>query len=332
MIVRESGEIQWGDGTSNPATDTRLFRYGAGVLKTGADFYAGSGVDLLGNAGWTRLHGAQPKLFFEDSDATTRPIITSQPAANTFGPSVRVNADGQIKWSSGAADYDTNLYRSGVGELTITGMLKVTGAPVDPTDVATVQYVTDNSGGVALGDNNVWTGTNQFNLGIVVDDAQAVAFSDVSITRRAGGKIGTELTLFGGSGLLLEGVLDTDHNVHLNDNNTIVSQFTSTLVNIIETHKTGQAEDRFYLGQTGKMEFGGGVDPLDTNMYRSGPDLLKTDDRFQAVDGITTKVFAGTPTDGDFAQTPTDGTMVADTTASKLWIRFGGVWKAVTLA
>jgi len=43
--------------------------------------------------------------------------------------------------------------------------------------------------------------------------------------------------------------------------------------------------------------------------------------------GITTK--AGTPVDGDFG-VARDGLCCIDTTASKFWIRVGGVWKSAT--
>lgn len=54
--------------------------------------------------------------------------------------------------------------------------------------------------------------------------------------------------------------------------------------------------------------------------------------RLTVVDGVTTKLKAGTPVDGDFAATPADGTIVADSTGSKIWVRLGGVWKGVVVA
>lgn len=47
---------------------------------------------------------------------------------------------------------------------------------------------------------------------------------------------------------------------------------------------------------------------------------------------IATKQKAGTPTDGDWAVAPPDGTIVADSSASKLWMRVGGTWKSAALA
>lgn len=80
----------------------------------------------------------------------------------------------------------------------------------------------------------------------------------------------------------------------------------------------------------GKRNWGDGTTySFDTNLYRARANVLQTDDRFQAVDGVTTKVKAGTPTDADFQASPPDGTLVVDTSASKLWVRVGGAWKSV---
>jgi hypothetical protein len=37
---------------------------------------------------------------------------------------------------------------------------------------------------------------------------------------------------------------------------------------------------------------------------------------------------AGTPTDADIVAGAADGDVVIDTTASKIWVRIGGTWKA----
>ncbi len=83
----------------------------------------------------------------------------------------------------------------------------------------------------------------------------------------------------------------------------------------------------FSVDITGKLTW-----LIDTNLYRSAANVLKTDDQFIAVDGVATKTKAGTPTDGDFATTPPDGTIVVDSTASKIWVRVGGTWKGVVVA
>jgi parallel beta-helix repeat protein len=71
----------------------------------------------------------------------------------------------------------------------------------------------------------------------------------------------------------------------------------------------------------------------DTNLYRAAANQLKSDDNLQAVDGVATKVKAGTPVDGDFATTPPVGTIVVDTTGNKIWVRTAAAtWKGVVVA
>lgn len=76
-------------------------------------------------------------------------------------------------------------------------------------------------------------------------------------------------------------------------------------------------------------------DPLtvDTNLYRSAANVLKTDDTLHAVLGVATMVKAGTPTDADWAVAPPVGTLVVDTTGNKIWTRTAAAtWKSVAVA
>lgn len=43
---------------------------------------------------------------------------------------------------------------------------------------------------------------------------------------------------------------------------------------------------------------------------------------------VTLPTKAGTPTDADVPGGATDGDTIIDTTASKIWVRIGGTWKA----
>lgn len=54
--------------------------------------------------------------------------------------------------------------------------------------------------------------------------------------------------------------------------------------------------------------------------------------RIASTDGVTTKVKAGVPVDGDFLATPEDGTLAVNTSTNQLYIRSGGVWRLVTPA
>jgi len=82
------------------------------------------------------------------------------------------------------------------------------------------------------------------------------------------------------------------------------------------------------LDADGKLYFG---NAFDTNLYRSAADRLSTDDLLIATLGVQTKTKAGTPVDADWATPPPNGTIVIDTTASKIWVRIGGVWKGAVL-
>jgi hypothetical protein len=99
----------------------------------------------------------------------------------------------------------------------------------------------------------------------------------------------------------------------------------------LETRVFSESARRLAVLANGQMQWGDGTSAADTNLYRGAANRLKTDDAFWAVDGVVTKTKAGTPTDADFATTPVDGTMVIDTTASKIWVRVGGVWKSSAL-
>lgn len=72
---------------------------------------------------------------------------------------------------------------------------------------------------------------------------------------------------------------------------------------------------------------------VDTNLYRSAADRLKTDDHLQAALGVATMTKAGTPSDADWAVAPPVGTLVVDTTANKIWARTAAAtWKGVVIA
>jgi hypothetical protein len=69
----------------------------------------------------------------------------------------------------------------------------------------------------------------------------------------------------------------------------------------ISTFVNGESVDRFQLLADGKLNWGGGAAALDTNLYRSAANILRTDDAFEAVSYIrpgASETIAGTPTAG----------------------------------
>jgi hypothetical protein len=146
-------------------------------------------------------------------------------------------------------------------------------------------------------------------------------------------------------------------------------QDTSTDANSFYVWIPGDTQPRLAIGQDGSgrpklvMGPGGGTAP-DVVFFRAAANGLESDNTFLRLtrsttaggallgrvqgdgteqfilyarghgvfnDGVATIVKAGTFTDADFRATPSSGTMAVDTTASKLWIKFGSTWKSVTL-
>lgn len=92
----------------------------------------------------------------------------------------------------------------------------------------------------------------------------------------------------------------------------------------------GDTDYRHIVQADGKHLWGPGNATQDTNLYRSAPNRLKTDDQFHAVDGLATKTKAGVLADGDFTAGALDGLFGVDTTANTLMFRAGGAWHTLT--
>lgn len=74
------------------------------------------------------------------------------------------------------------------------------------------------------------------------------------------------------------------------------------------------------------LQFGSGTAAMDTNLYRSAANRLKTDDTLIAF-GVATFVQTGAVSDGDFPSTPPDGTIAIDRNELKIYVRIDGAWK-----
>lgn len=90
---------------------------------------------------------------------------------------------------------------------------------------------------------------------------------------------------------------------------------------------------RFYVGAgltwqiTSAFNLVAGTD----NAYDIGASGASRPRNLYLAGAVATKVKAGTPTDADFTN-PVDGMIAADSTANKIWVRIGGVWKGVGVA
>jgi len=95
-----------------------------------------------------------------------------------------------------------------------------------------------------------------------------------------------------------------------------------------DTLVTGDTYQSWTMETSGKQSWGAGSTALDTNLYRSAADTLKSDDGIWAAGGIVTKTKAGTPSDSDLvAGMQQSGAIMIDTTNSYLYVRVGSTWK-----
>ena len=106
----------------------------------------------------------------------------------------------------------------------------------------------------------------------------------------------------------------------------------ATVQPALAVEESGDTNDRWLVDTSGAQKWGPGNATQDVTLKRLSAGVLQAlTTRLVADDGLTTKVFAGTPTDSGFAHTPADGTIAIDSSANKLWVRIGGVWRGIGL-
>jgi len=186
----------------------------------------------------------------------------------------------------------------------------------------------------------IWIGTNQkamFLDGNVEDTTLRIAVEGAGgSTGNTALDLGTNLTNADQLGLylLLTGLVNTSINnpfskalhYYPNANEETIVQTQGTV--FISYKRHGDSTDRVRVeGLTagGRVQFGNGT-LLDVNLYRSAADILSSDDQLRPA-SLKLQTKAGTPVDGDIVGGAIDGDIVFDTTALKIWVRSGGVWK-----
>jgi hypothetical protein len=213
------------------------------------------------------------------------------------GARLAITANGNLEWGNGAGPVDAYLYRGAAGE---------------------------------LWSDNRWR-FRRTNAADIILSAQRVAHSDPAFTLAADGKL--EWGPGGGVGT------PTDVDLYRHAANFLRTSDGFMADGGLYVWRTGQAlefkrladtQPRFTVDDSGSHAWGaGGVTAVDTNLYRSAADRLKTDDQLHAVDGLVTKTKAGVLADGDFTAGALDGLLGVDTTAGKLMFRSGGAWKTL---
>jgi hypothetical protein len=100
--------------------------------------------------------------------------------------------------------------------------------------------------------------------------------------------------------------------------------FSGGIVDVLAYYTAGDAQALFRVNSNGVIVWGtGGSTVEDCDLYRQSANLLKTDDQLYCVDGVATKVKAGTISDADLTNTTVTGILAVDTSNNRIYFRTG---------
>jgi hypothetical protein len=176
------------------------------------------------------------------SGATAQtPLFTTLVSGDTFARFI-INADGGLGWGSGSAIVDTNLYRLAASHLRTDDQF-TSGRPLT-TDFALTTIVSGDTN-----DRFIVTAAGAISMG------SGSAAQDTNLYRNGANQLRT----------------DDQFTSNRGNNNDIAL---STIV-------AGDSNDRFAISAAGSLDFGDGTNARDTNLYRNGANILRTDDNMQ---------------------------------------------------
>ncbi len=271
---------------------------------------------------------------------------------NDSQPAFDIKGDGKLEWGVGGSTVpDVNLYRFAANGLATDDVLRIygnTGANNFWSFDANV--ITWYQGGV--NDTNLYRSAaarlatdGEFNVGrdvVITGNGYAFYARNADVANRiifhaAVNNETNDRFAIQAQGVVVwgpGGATAPDTNLYRSNVGTLKTDTNLFAGTFIQAH-TGAA-GQVFMGAAGPASeagivFGSGVD---TNLYRSAADRLKTDDLFDATGlGLATKTKAGIPVDGDWAVAPPVGTAVLDTTNNKIWYRTAAAtWKGVVIA
>jgi len=292
---------------------------GAPALATGEQASPGGGTDYVIGLTHNRRYGAGPLERYDDSKETGSLTLESW-----WGGFLELNIDMQAPGAGQPfrrplgfnAAYDGSLCGFGIGPSHAPG-----------------------AGGVEL-----FGGTNPDLRQLTIIERQGATRSEnIFVILRQGGGASFAWKA-GGIPRLMFDLSGTGNAVGLGVNGVLkfAGNWTSgePIINfeavgvgavVLSAHAAvGDPYRRIQILSDGRLDWGSGAASFDTNLYRSAANVLRTDDQFQAADGIVTKVKAGPPVDADF-RTATDGCLAVDSMNNRLYVRIGGQWRSVAL-
>ena len=264
---------------------------------TGSQGPAGPGVPTGGTAGqaltkvdatdyntvWTTV-SAGAGLPADTVVASGTRIIANKLVGTDTQPSWQVMGSGRFNWGPGGTTAtDTTLYRNGVGILQTDNEFRVTNRMV--SNIGTANQISFNS------DGNVYWGTDfSVNLKRISGSPNYVASTACMLAAGPGGNDvrignvgpgGVSCIDFGWSHdtymfRSAAGVISTNSSVYVR------SGALATFANATDANTTW-----YVAASNGALNWGpGGATAVDTNLYRFGASVLKTDGEFRAGAGV----------------------------------------------
>lgn len=291
-----AGAKTW-SGAGNFTASLQTAQFGVGI----APGSGGARVNIKSTADETTV-------LVQNSVTATNPLIS----VNTFDTgstafSARLTSDtvgriaikgsGNIEFGSGSGGRDTTLSRSAANELTASGQLVITTAAPTAAGHATRKDYVDNNfssltGAQTISGIKTYTGAPIMQAaaaGTVVQKFQVTGDTTPRLTIGADGTMS-----FGPGNAAADLIVNRSGSAALGVNNSVRVTMGATTSVGFATIVTADTFDRFRAYIDGLHEWGPGSAARDTNLYRGGANLLKTDDVFNAqVETTTSGLTAG---------------------------------------
>ena len=274
FTINASGLLSWGNGTD--ALDTTLSRSAANSLTTGGTFTASDFIGTIGAT--TPAAGAFTDGTFSGqlgvgvaAHASIGLDIIASAAGSAFrlanSASDTTNKSGKL----GVRHY-TNAEEDVMGfflqSTTSLGNVFIGGGQSSHNAATNIKmYAAANT--TTVTGTEIFSGTVTgctFNQTLTSTGDFTVGASKVVITASTGA-------------LAMDGPLTI--------NSAILAIRASAGGNAFQTKVTGDADNRWIAKAGGTLEWGNGTDALDTNLYRSAANTLKTDDAFTSTGLLT---------------------------------------------
>lgn len=284
-------------GAKNFTTSSQTAQFGVGVAPGTQRAHIVSVVDEVGlqvdQVTATGTSSAIGVLLFDNTMTALAVKVSGDTSSRLVAKS-----SGQLEWGPGNAVRDVNLYRSNVGTLNVSGQLWIdTAAPTAAGHVTRKDYVDNNFD--SLTGNQSISGVKTFTSAPILQAGAAATIvanarvtgdtvsrltvgADGKLSWGAGGSTATDVTLSRNS----VGLLNVGGGLQTQNATGTATTATSFASNIV-----GDTFDRLRVYGDGKHEWGTGAAARDTNLYRAGVGLLKTDTALTVVGQLTVGTF-----------------------------------------